>query len=376
MKYPLSKVYITGRELEYISEAVKNGKLSGNGVFTKQCHSFFKAKFGFKNALLTSSCTDALEMAAILLDIKQGDEVILPSYTFVSTANAFVLRGANVLFADSKSDSPNIDCKSVETLISGKTKAIVCVHYAGISCDMDELLKLSEKYNIPIVEDAAHALGSTYQGKPLGTFGAMSTFSFHDTKNITCGEGGLLLVSDDNYWQRAEIVWEKGTNRSQFTRGEVNKYEWIDVGSSFLPSELAAAFLYAQLEAFDSIQAMRGKIWKAYFNELESLSLKGYFDLPLIQGEHSSHLFYIVCKSLEDRNKLKDYLNEKGIGATFHYLPLQSSPFYLKSHPDRKLPQSERFFNGLLRLPLYPELDNAGVNFIISQIYNFFKEKT
>jgi dTDP-4-amino-4,6-dideoxygalactose transaminase len=372
MKYPLSKVYIAGKELDYIASAIKIGKLSGNGNYTKQCHNFLKTKFGFNNALLTSSCTDALEMAAILLDVGVGDEVILPSYTFVSTANAFVLRGADVIFADSKKYSPNIDCKSVESLINEKTKAIVCVHYAGIPCDMDELLRISNKYNIPIVEDAAHSLGSSYNGKNLGRIGAMSTFSFHDTKNITCGEGGLLVVNDDKYWERAEIVWEKGTNRSQFTRGEVNKYEWIDVGSSFLPSELTAAFLYAQLEKFDKIQSMRSRIWNRYFKELNSLAVKGHYDLPVTQGEHSAHLFYLVCNNLEERNRLKDYLNEKGIGATFHYLPLQSSPFYLKSYSDSKLPHSERFFNGLLRLPLYPKLNDEDINFIVSQIYNFF----
>ena len=376
MKIPLNKIYITGKELAYIKQAIDNGKLSGNGYFTKLCRDVFQKKFGFKNTLLTSSCTDALEMAAILLNIKSGDEVILPAYTFVSTANAFVLRGADVVFADSKPDSPNMDCQSVEKLLSNRTKAIVCMHYAGLPCDLDALMNLSEKYHIPVVEDAAHALGSYYERKSLGTFGALAAFSFHDTKNITCGEGGLLVVNDERYWQRAEIIWEKGTNRAQFSRGEINKYEWMDIGSSFLPSEITAAFLYAQLEEFDNIQSRRISIWNTYYDRLKSLEEKGRFKLPTPTDKHSAHLFYLVCSSAEHRDQLKKHLNERGIGATFHYVSLHASPFYLSHHPQPILLNSEKFFNGLLRLPIYPELSDEDVRFVISSIYEFYNENS
>ena len=271
MQIPFNKPYMTGKETQYIEQAVNSGKISGNGLFTKKCQDFFENKYGFIKCLLTTSCTDALEMAAILLNIKQGDEVIMPSFTFVSTANAFVLRGAKIIFADSKKDHPNIDENLLESLITPKTKAIVVVHYAGVACEMDTIMSLAKKHNIYVVEDAAQAIDSFYKGKPLGSIGHLSAFSFHETKNIQCGEGGMLAINDEQFKERAEIIWEKGTNRSAFFRGEVNKYGWVDIGSSFLPSEISAAFLWAQLESLDKIQNKRKEIYKHYQNELKSL---------------------------------------------------------------------------------------------------------
>jgi len=264
---PFNKPYLTGKEAHYLYHAVYSGKISGNGMFTQKCHNFFVQRYGFKKCLLTTSCTDALEMAAILIDIKQGDEVIMPSYTFVSTANAFVLRGATIVFADSGASNPNIDAEKLESLITPKTKAIVPVHYAGIACDMDKIMALAEKYNLFVIEDAAQAIDSYYNGRPLGSIGHLAAFSFHETKNIISGEGGMLVINDERFFRRAEIIWEKGTNRAEFFRGEVNKYGWVDIGSSFLPSEIIAAFLYAQLENLDDIQLKRKSIWNKYYSQ-------------------------------------------------------------------------------------------------------------
>jgi len=275
MKIPFNKPYLSGNETDYIHQAVASGHISGNGMFTKKCQTFFEERWGFKKCLLTTSCTDALEMSALLLDIKPGDEVIMPSYTFVSTALAFVRQGAKIVFVDSREDHPNMDESLIEALITPQTRAIVPVHYAGMACDMDKIIALAEKYNLFVVEDAAQAIDSYYNGKPLGSMGHLGCFSFHETKNIQSGEGGMLAINDERFMKRAEIVWEKGTNRAEFFRGEVNKYGWVDIGSSFLPSDIIAAFLYAQLENLDDIQKRRKDIWNTYYDGLKPLADKG-----------------------------------------------------------------------------------------------------
>jgi dTDP-4-amino-4,6-dideoxygalactose transaminase len=319
---PFNKPYLTGKEVHYIYQAVHSGKLSGNGIFTKKCQAFFEERYGFKKSLLTTSCTDALEMCAILLDIKEGDEVIMPSYTFVSTSNAFVLRGAKIIFADSYENNPNIDAAGIESLITPKTKAIVVVHYAGIACDMDYVMEIANKHKLFVVEDAAQAIESNYKGRPLGSIGHLAAFSFHETKNIIAGEGGLLAINDEQFSKRAEIIWEKGTNRAAFFRGEVNKYGWVDMGSSFLPAETIAAFLYAQLESLESIQDRRRSIWNQYYDALQPLESKGVLKLPQIPtyATNNAHMFYLVCKDIEQRSALIKHLKEAKILAVFHYL--------------------------------------------------------
>jgi dTDP-4-amino-4,6-dideoxygalactose transaminase len=345
-------------------EAVNTGKISGNGLFTQKCQRFFEEKYAFKKALLTSSCTDALEMAAILCDIQPGDEVIMPSYTFVSTANAFVLRGAKIVFADSMATNPNIDADKIESLITPKTKAIVPVHYAGIACDMEKIMELAGKYNLYVVEDAAQAIDSFYTfsdgtQKALGSIGHLAAFSFHETKNIISGEGGMLAVNDERFVHRAEFIWEKGTNRSSFFRGEVDKYGWVDVGSSFLPSEITAAFLWAQLEELDNIQNARKAIWTSYFDGLSGWANNNQVGLPQIpeHATNNAHMFYLVCPSLEFRDQLIALLKENNIHAVFHYQSLHKSPFYLAKHDGRKLLESDRYTDCLLRLPMW-----VGVN--------------
>ncbi len=300
-----NKPYFTGKETEYIEQAVASMKISGDGIFTKKCHQFFEETYGFKKVLLTTSCTDALEMAAILLDIKEGDEVIAPSYTFVSTVNAFVLRGAKIIFCDSATENTNIDVEQIENLISPKTKVIVAVHYAGIACDMDKIMGLSKKYNLFVVEDAAQAIDSFYKGKPLGSIGHLATFSFHETKNIISGEGGMLAINDERFINRAEIIREKGTNRSAFFRGEIDKYGWVDIGSSFLPSDIIAAFLFAQLENLDGIQTRRVQIWNRYNESLKSLKSLN-IKLPFIPNyaTNNAHMYYMVCRNLKERSEL------------------------------------------------------------------------
>lgn len=356
---PFNKPFLTGKELDYIQQAVSSGKISGNGMFTQKCHDFFKKRYNFQKVLLTTSCTDALEMAALLLDIQPGDEVIMPSFTFVSTANAFVLRGAKIVFADSSSDNPNIDAKSIEYLINKKTKAIVIVHYAGIACEMDLIMDLATKHNLFVVEDAAQAIDSYYKGKPLGSFGHLAAFSFHETKNIISGEGGMLVINDSQYNKRSEILWEKGTNRSEFFRGEVNKYGWVDIGSSFLPSEIIAAFLYAQLENIDDIQNKRIVLWNSYFNLLKSLCDDGYIKLPNVPeyATNNAHMFYFQCNSLAERDGLLNYLKNCGILAVFHYLSLHKSEFYIDKHDGRELSNSDIFSDHLVRLPLFYDLN-------------------
>ena len=392
---PFNKPYLTGKETHYIYEAVNSGKLSGNGMFTKKCQDFFENRYGFQKCLLTTSCTDALEMAAILCELQPGDEVIIPSYTFVSTALAFVREGAKIVFADSLPNHPNIDADKIEALITERTRVIVPVHYAGVACDMDKIMQLAEKYNLIVVEDAAQAIDSFYEEvlskefevcsqanknlelktqnsklRALGSIGHLSAFSFHETKNIISGEGGMLAINDERFIHRAEIIWEKGTNRAEFFRGEVNKYGWVDTGSSFLPSEVIAAFLWAQLENMDDIQNRRKEIWQMYYDGLKPLAEKGLFKLPEIPdfATNNGHMFYLVCNSLEDRTKLISQLKNNDILAVFHYLSLHASEFYRSKHDGRELTHCDMFADCLVRLPLYFELSNEDVEKVISLI--------
>lgn len=373
---PFNRPYLTGNELTNIAKVLDNRKLSGDGEFTKKCQAWFEQKFDFHKTLLTTSCTDALEMCAILLNIQPGDEVIMPSYTFVSTANAFALRGATLVFADSQADQPNIDAAEVERLITPRTKAIVVVHYAGIACDMDCILTTAATYGIPVVEDAAQGIDSYHRGRPLGSLGALSAFSFHETKNVVCGEGGLLVVNNPQYDLRAEIIREKGTNRSSFFRGEVDKYGWVDVGSSFLPSDMLAAFLFAQLESIETIQAARRRVWSRYYDNLATLGKTGIISLPVVPeyATNNAHMFYLVCRDLEERTKLIEALKAGGVMAVFHYLSLHSSPYFAAQHGDRILPNSDRYTNCLVRLPLFPDLSNEQVDKITGIIASFYAE--
>lgn len=366
MHIGFNKPYFTGKETEYIRQASESRKISGDGMFTKKCHDFFEKKYNFKKVLLTTSCTDALEMAALLLNISEGDEVIVPSYTFVSTVNAFVLRGAKIIFADSNKDRPGLDEDLIESLITFRTKVIVPVHYAGVACDMDKIMALAKKYNLFVVEDAAQAIDSYYKGKPLGSIGHLAAFSFHETKNIISGEGGMLVINDDQFIKRAEIIREKGTNRSSFFRGEVDKYGWVDIGSSFLPSDIIAAFLYAQTENLEDIQNNRKTIWNQYYNALLPLQQEDILSLPKIPdfATNNAHMFYLVCNSLDQRTLLIDTLKANGINAVFHYLSLHKSPFYKKIHGDKPLPMCDKYADCLVRLPFYYELSIAEINSI------------
>lgn len=366
MKIPFNKPYLSGNETRYIAEAVQSGKISGDGLFTQKCHNFFEQRYGFKKCLLTTSCTDALEMAAILIDIKAGDEVIIPSYTFVSTVNAFVLRGAKIIFADSTPDHPNLDVHQLESLITPKTKAIVVVHYAGMSCDMDAVMQIANLNHLFVIEDAAQAIDSYYHDRPLGSIGHLAAFSFHETKNIISGEGGMLVINDEQFIHRAEIIREKGTNRSQFFRGEVDKYGWVDIGSSFLPSDIIAAFLFAQCECLDQIQEQRKRIWNLYQSRLQKFADAGNFELPHIPpyATNNGHMMYLVCKNLGQRTSLINHLKESGIYAVFHYLSLHRSPFYADQYDGEALPQADRFTDCLLRLPMFFELRNEEVHHI------------
>ena len=375
MKIPFNKPYFCGKEYDLIKEALENLKLSGNGHFTALCHSFFQKKFGFKNVLLTTSCTDALEMSAILSNIEPGDEVIIPSYTFTSTANAFILRGAKIVFADSSIDSPNIDANRIDELITPKTKVIVIVHYAGVACDIEKILEITKKYNLILIEDAAHSFDSYYKNKPLGSFGDFGTFSFHETKNISSGEGGLICINNDKFKERSEIIWEKGTNRVAFSRHEISKYEWVDIGSSYLPSEVTAAILLAQLESYETIQTVRKNIWDKYFYALQDLVYTNKIKLPIIPefATNNGHLFYIVCKSQAERIALSDFLLTKDILSIFHYLPLHCSPFFKKQYKGLELKNAQMFSDCLLRLPLFCTLLDDEIYFIVDQIKAFYK---
>ena len=376
MNIPFNKPHLTGKEAHYMYQAVYNGKLSGNGEFTKRCQSFMEQKYGFRKCLLTTSCTDALEMAALLCELQPGDEVIVPSYTFVSSALAFVREGAKIVFADSMTRNPNIDAEQIESLITPRTRVIVPVHYAGVACDMDTIMDIANRHNLIVVEDAAQAIDSYYisprtgEKRPLGTIGHLSAFSFHETKNIISGEGGMLGINDERFIRRAEIIWEKGTNRAEFFRGEVNKYGWVDTGSSFLPSEVVSAFLWAQLEDMDNIQTKRKRLWNLYYSLL-SASLNSQhstfnYSLPDIPSyaTNNAHMFYLVCRSLEERTALIKRLKDNGILAVFHYLSLHSSPYYAPKHDGRALPECDRYADCLVRLPMYYDLTEDDVRAI------------
>jgi len=376
MKIPFNQPFLTGKETEYIEKAVKSGQLSGNGRFTKKCQSFFENKYNFKKTLLTTSCTDALEMCSLLINIQPGDEVIVPSYTFVSSALAFIRQGAKIVFADSSSDNPNIDVSKIESLISSRTKAIVVVHYAGVAVDMDIVMSLAEKYSLFVIEDAAQAIDSYYKGKPLGGIGHLGTFSFHETKNVISGEGGMLIINDEKLIDRAEIIWEKGTNRTSFFRGEIDKYGWVDLGSSFLPSEVIAAFLYAQIENLDVIQNTRKKIWNRYYDGLKGVSDK--VKLPFIPSyaTNNAHMFYLVTNSETERNELISYLKEKGIHSVFHYLSLHKSTYYTSLYKEQnELLYSDLYTDRLLRIPFFYNLKEEEINYIISSLNSFYKLK-
>lgn len=377
IRIPFNKPHLTGNEYNYIQDAVSSGMISGDGIFTKRVHDFFENRYRFKKCFLTTSCTDALEMAAILLDIKSGDEVIMPSFTFVSTANAFVLRGAKVVFADCSADHPNMNADLIEELIRPNTKAIVVMHYAGIACDMEKIEALVLKHNLFLVEDAAHAIDSFYKDKPLGSFGHLATFSFHETKNIMAGEGGMLVINDEQFIKRAEIIREKGTNRSVFLRGEVDKYEWLDIGSSFLPSDIVAAFLLAQTEHLDTIQFKRKQIWQWYHDALMPLQKKGIVKLPYVPAYavNNGHIYYLICSNIIQRQRLISYLDKKSIQAIFHYSPLHKSRYYITKHDGRPLPNCDLYADCLIRLPLFFDLNNEQVNYITQSIINFYEEE-
>lgn len=369
---PFNKPYCSGRELKYIEEVCHSTTMSGNGQFTKKCHTFFEEKYGFKKCLLATSGTDALEMCAMLCDLKAGDEVIVPSYTFVSTALAFLREGAKVVFADSSDENPNMEAEQIEPLITPKTKVIAVVHYAGVACDMDAIMALAEKHNLLVVEDAAHCVDSFYKGKPLGGIGHLGTFSFHETKNISSGEGGMCVINDERFVRRAEIIWEKGTNRAEFYRGMVNKYGWVDMGSSFLPSEFNAAYLWAQLEQLDDIQGKRKHIWNRYYEGLKG-KIGDKVKLPYIPeyATNNAHMFYLLCPSLEYRTALMNYLKEHDIQTTFHYIPLHSSKYYEDKHDGRVLTNCDYYGDCLVRLPLFYELEDIEIDKIIKHIVRF-----
>jgi dTDP-4-amino-4,6-dideoxygalactose transaminase len=371
-----NKPYLVGDEIKYIQQAVELRKLSGNGIFTEKCQSFFEQTYQFRKTLLTTSCTDALEMCALLLNIQAGDEVIVPAFTFVSTANAFILRGAKIIFADSCEDHPNIDAHSIEPLINARTKAIVIVHYAGVACEMDKIMALAKKYNLVVIEDAAQAIDSYYNNKPLGSIGHLAAFSFHETKNLISGEGGMLVINDQKFCDRAEIIWEKGTNRTAFFKGEVDKYGWVDIGSSFLPSEISAAFLWAQIEHLQGIQKRRKEIWAIYDEGLRYLEKSGFASLPSIPAyaSNNAHMFYLVCENEITRDRLIKTLKEKNIHAVFHYQSLHQSPYFKPLHDGRKLIHSDRFTNCLVRLPFYFELSPADQATVVKEIQAFFSK--
>ena len=374
MPIPFNKPFIPLLSFRYLIRGALSGTIAGNGKYTKKCHAFFEKRFGFAKVLMTTSCSDALEMTALLCRIEPGDEVIMPSFTFMSTANAFLVRGAKVVFADTLADIPNIDPAEIEKLITPKTKAVVVVHYSGIACEMDRIMDIAQRHGLFVVEDAAHAVDSYHNGRPLGSIGHFGTFSFHETKNIISGEGGLLMVNDQEFTMRAEILWEKGTNRAAFYRGEIDKYGWVDIGSSFLPSDAVAAFLFAQIERFDRIQSARKKLWWNYHTLLKPIEEKGFLRCPSVPGYATvnGNLFYITVSSGEIRGSLLAFLKTRGISALFHYLPLHSSPYFAAKHDGRELPNSDRFSATILRLPFYNSLSKRQVKLVVSSIDEFF----
>jgi dTDP-4-amino-4,6-dideoxygalactose transaminase len=378
IRIPYNKPFIAGKELYYIAQAVVEGQLAGDGIFTKRCHIWLEEKLGCTKALLTHSCTAALEMAAILCNILPGDEVIMPSFTFVSTANAFVLRGAIPVFVDIRTDTLNINEEQIESAITLRTKAIVPVHYAGVACAMEDILQIARQHKLWVVEDAAQALFSTYKGRYLGTMGHLGCLSFHETKNIISGEGGALLVNDSRCAERAEIIREKGTNRKQFFRGEVDKYTWVDIGSSFLPSELVGAFLYAQLEQSEKIVATRCRIFERYHKQMRPLEEKEFLRLPTVKDNcmGNGHIFYIITGSLEERTRLAHYLKEKGILAIFHYVPLHSSPAgekYGKVAGDMSV--TDDISKRILRMPMYYEMRDEDIDKVVEAVFKFYRNQ-
>jgi len=378
-KIPFNKPCYTGDEDKYVLDSMRSLHISGNGPYTKKCEEWFENRLKCKRSLLTPSCTHALEMAAILIDIKPGDEVIMPSYTFVSTANAFVLRGAKIVFIDIRPDTMNIDENLIEDAITERTKAICVVHYAGVGCEMDKIMEIANKHNLYVIEDAAQGMMAEYNGKPLGTIGHLGAYSFHETKNYTsAGEGGLLIVNDDKFIGRAEIIREKGTNRSQFFRGMVDKYTWVDIGSSYLMNDVSAAYLWGQLEAAEEINEFRLSVWNRYYNGLLELEKEGFIELPTIPKHcrHNGHIFYIKVENLNIRTKLLNFLKEQGIWAVFHYVPLHSSPAgqrYCRFHGVDKFTtkESER----LIRLPLFFNIKDEEMDYVIESIRRFFDKE-
>jgi dTDP-4-amino-4,6-dideoxygalactose transaminase len=377
MKISFNQPFIVGKELEYIQQAIANAHLSGNGEFTKKCHAWLEAEIGCYNALLTHSCTAALEMAAILAEIQPGDEVIMPSYTFVSTANAFVLRGGVPVFVDIRPDSLNIDESKIEAAITPKTKAIAPVHYAGVGGEMDKIMEIAQHHQLLVIEDAAQGIGAAYKGRSLGSIGHLAAVSFHETKNVICGEGGALLVNDPELCDRAEIIWQKGTNRSQFFRGLVDKYTWVDIGSSYLPSEINAAFLWAQLESATTITHKRMDIWQQYHEAFADLEDRGTVRRPIIPAEcqHNAHMYYLLLPDLDSRTALIEKLKACGINAVFHYVPLHSSPAGRKYGRVRgSMDVTDDISNRLLRLPIFYELSNQQIQVIVKAVKQFFHD--
>ena len=373
MKFPFNKIHPQGNEIKYISEAIKSFHISGDGIFTKKCSKILEKSLGVPKALLTTSCTHALEMSAILMNIKPGDEVIIPSFTFVSTVNAFVLRGAVPVFADIRSDTLNLDESQLENIITEKTKAIVLVHYAGVGCEIDTIIKIAKKYKIFVIEDNAHGLFGKYKGKFLGTFGVFSTNSFHETKNFTSGEGGALIINDSEYLGRSEIIREKGTNRTAFFRGQIDKYGWVDIGSSYLPSDILAAYLYAQFEKRKEIQLKRKKIWEYYNKNLSSWAKDNNVILPYIPEhcEQAYHMFYMLLPSLSARTKFIDSMKNKDINCVFHYLPLNDSIMGKKYGWEKgDCPITEKVSDTLVRLPFYNDL-LPDIDYVVENIINF-----
>lgn len=374
MYISFNKPYYPARSIFAGFFAAKAGTISGNGSYTKKCHRFFEERYGFRKALLTTSCTDALEMAGILAGIMPGDEVILPSFTFVSTANAFLLRGAKLVFADTLAEIPNIDPVQIEALITSRTKAIVVVHYCGVACDMDRIMELAQKHNLVVIEDAAHSIDSYYKGKPLGSIGHFGTFSFHETKNIFCGEGGMLAINDAKSVHRAEIIWEKGTNRAAFYRGDTDKYNWVDVGSSFLLSDALASFLYMQLKILDKIQRRRIAHWHRYRELLSVVEKEGRIQLPVIPpyATVNGNMFWFMMPSAEERDRMLVYLRSQGIQAVYHFLPLHSSPYFSDKHDGRDLPNTRHFSDCMVRLPFFYSLKEKQIRYITGKVSEYF----
>jgi len=370
---PFNKQNLFGKEFEYIKDAYDSGKIAGDGKYTKLCHKFMEERFNAKKALLTTSGTHALEMAALLIDVKPGDEIIMPSYTFVSTVNAFVLRGAKIVYVDIREDNLNMDEKLIEEKITPKTKAIVPVHYAGVACEMDKIMEIANKYNLFVIEDAAQGVDAKYKDKYLGTIGHLGCYSFHETKNFSAGEGGAIIINDERFIERAEIIREKGTNRSQFFRGEIDKYTWVDIGSSYLPSDINAAILYNQFEHMDEITQRRKEIFEGYYSGLKESEEKGRLRLPIINefAVPNYHMFYILLNSEEERDGLMYSLREEGIHSVFHYIPLHLSDYSKRNFGRFELPKTEIYSKRLLRMPMYFSLTNEQISFILVKLEHF-----